>query len=153
VTSAIRLQQVHLINSRVTLELDTDPSLPLVVADANQLLQIVLHVIGNAIDALQEVGCGVLKLTTRADGDTVIFEVKDSGTGISQPDKVFDPFYTTKPVGKGTGLGLSMAYGIVKKHGGEISCWNNPGIGATFRIALPIGTLTRAPQQEPGIRR
>lgn len=138
VAAAIRLQQSLLIDSRIAVELNTAHSAPLVMADANQMLQVILHVVGNAIDALQEVGGGVLKLTTRVIGDTVSLEVTDTGPGIREPNKVFDPFYTTKPVGQGTGLGLSMAYGIINKHGGKISGWNNPGGGATFRITLPV---------------
>ena len=146
IASAVRLQQVQLVNCRITVELDTALEAPLVMADSNQMLQVVLHVVGNAIDALQEVGGGVLKLTTCVADGTVALEVTDTGPGIREPNRVFDPFYTTKPVGKGTGLGLSMAYGIIRKHGGEISCWNNPGGGATFRITLPFGARATIPQ-------
>jgi len=62
----------------------------------------------------------------------------DNGNGISFPDKIFDPFFTTKEVGKGTGLGLSICYGILKEHGGEITCQNNlDRPGATFFVRLP----------------
>ncbi|MOA64030.1 Sporulation kinase E [compost metagenome] len=67
-------------------------------------------------------------------------EVADTGAGIAPEilQKIFDPFFTTKPVGQGTGLGLSLSYGIVKKHGGDISVRSEPGVGTTFRIELPM---------------
>ena len=61
----------------------------------------------------------------------------DTGPGMRDPHLVFDPFYTTKPVGKGTGLGLSICYGLIQDQGGQISCYNRPEGGATFRIELP----------------
>ena len=63
----------------------------------------------------------------------------DNGTGISDVERIFDPFYTTKQTGKGTGLGLSICYGIVRAHGGEIQCRNNAGgHGSTFSIRIPV---------------
>ncbi len=63
---------------------------------------------------------------------------RDNGHGIKHPDRIFDPFFTTKEIGKGTGLGLSICYGIVREHGGEITCHNNAdGDGATFIVRLP----------------
>jgi two-component system NtrC family sensor kinase len=70
-------------------------------------------------------------------GDRLLIEFIDNGTGVRELPKVFDPFYTTKPVGKGTGLGLSICYGIVTKHGGEILVRNVPPRGACFTILLP----------------
>jgi two-component system NtrC family sensor kinase len=68
--------------------------------------------------------------------------VSDNGAGIKNADRVFDPFYTSKEVGKGTGLGLSICYGIVREHGGDISCHNDvSGRGATFTVRLPKGEL------------
>jgi two-component system NtrC family sensor kinase len=65
--------------------------------------------------------------------------VSDNGTGIADPQHIFDPFYTTKQPGKGTGLGLSICYGIVRAHGGEIQCWNNAkGGGSTFVVRIPL---------------
>jgi signal transduction histidine kinase len=111
--------------------------LPGVRGDANQLLQVFFNVIDNAIDALEEAGGGRLTVRTALEQQHVVVEISDTGPGIKDPRLVFDPFYTTKPVGKGTGLGLSICYGIVQEHGGRISCFNRPEGGATFRIDLP----------------
>ncbi|MFP3381296.1 ATP-binding protein, partial [Bacillus sp. SIMBA_069] len=72
-------------------------------------------------------------------------EVTDTGAGIAPENvqKIFDPFFTTKPVGQGTGLGLSLSYGIVKKHGGEITVSSQVGVGTTFRVQLPISQQVR----------
>jgi signal transduction histidine kinase len=67
----------------------------------------------------------------------VVLEFSDSGPGMEQPDRVFDPFYTTRPIGQGTGLGLSVCYGIIQEHNGTITCLNHAEGGATFRIELP----------------
>jgi len=77
-------------------------------------------------------------VSTAVEQQYVVIEVSDTGPGIKEPRLVFDPFYTTKPVGKGTGLGLSICYGIVQEHGGRVSCYNRPGGGATFRVELPV---------------
>jgi two-component system NtrC family sensor kinase len=89
---------------------------------------------------------GVLTVSTREEGDHVFLEFCDSGPGMEDPDRVFDPFYTTKPVGHGTGLGLSACYGIIHEHGGELTCENRSGGGAIFRIDLPV-SATRSIQQ------
>jgi signal transduction histidine kinase len=73
-----------------------------------------------------------------------MLDFADSGPGLKEPRRVFDPFYTTKPVGKGTGLGLSTCYGIIQQHDGEISCHNRPEGGAVFTILLPV-----APEPTP----
>ena len=141
VNNALKLRRLDLVGQQIKLDLQCDPNLPMISADPNQILQVLLHVIGNAIDALNEVGGGTLTLRTQCDATFAWVEVSDNGPGLRSPDKVFDPFYTTKPVGKGTGLGLSMAYGIVNKHNGQIICRNNPDRGATFRVALPLTPL------------
>ena len=71
-----------------------------------------------------------------------MLQFSDSGPGIRDPRRVFDPFYTTKPVGKGTGLGLSAAYGVVQDHGGQITCRNKPEGGAMFVLKLPVASAT-----------
>ena len=111
--------------------------LPLVLGDSNHLLQVFLHILNNAIDALKEVGGGLLQVSTRRENDFVVVEISDTGPGIKEPERIFEPFYTTKPVGQGSGLGLSACYGIVQEHGGTITCFNRPGGGASFVISLP----------------
>jgi two-component system NtrC family sensor kinase len=85
---------------------------------------------------------------TGADANQVFIELTDSGPGVKDPSRVFDPFYTTKPVGKGTGLGLSICYGIITEHGGRILVRNTPERGATFRIELPMRVQVQE-QQAP----
>ena len=133
---------VHLSNldlRGVPVEVVTIPSssLPPVFGDANHLMQVLFNLISNAVDAMEEVGGGKLMLKTGHDSTRVIVEVSDTGPGIKSLTQVFDPFYTTKPVGKGTGLGLSICYGIVQDHGGQIECFNRPEGGATFLVTLP----------------
>jgi len=70
-------------------------------------------------------------------------EFRDSGPGLKNPSKIFDPFYTTKKIGKGTGLGLSICYGIVKEHGGDISAFNHEEGGAVFLLQIPITASQR----------
>src|ERR1051326_9546657 len=74
-------------------------------------------------------------------GHAIEISLADNGTGITEVERIFDPFYTTKQTGKGTGLGLSICYGIVRAHGGEIQCWNNAhSEGSTFSIRVPVAT-------------
>ena len=121
-----------------------DEGLPDVIGDAHQLQQVFLNILNNAYDAVHEVGrpARIEIMTTKA-SDAVEVSFCDNGYGISHPDRIFDPFFTTKEVGKGTGLGLSICYGIVKEHGGEILCHNNPdGQGATFIVRFPAAPHT-----------
>ena len=106
--------------------------------DSSQLLHVFLQLISNAVDALAETQGGTLEITLRTSGANLLVEFADSGPGLKEPQRVFEPFYTTKPVGKGTGLGLSTCYGIIQQHNGEISCRNRPEGGAVFTITLPL---------------
>src|SRR5207302_2508050 len=107
-------------------------------ADPHQLEQVFLNIINNAVDALLEAGKGgTLKVCIYAKDGNVYTEFHDSGTGIKEPNRIFDPFYTTKSVGKGTGLGLSICYGIVKEHGGDITAHNGTEGGAVIEVRLP----------------
>lgn len=116
-----------------------DRSIPNAFADAHQLQQVFLNILNNAYDAIRESGrAGQIKVTTREFGGRIEVAIGDNGTGVSDTARIFEPFYTTKDVGKGTGLGLSICYGIVKEHGGEITCVNNAeGRGCTFVVQLP----------------
>lgn len=114
-------------------------NLPLLNADAHQLQQVFLNIINNAVDAiLERSDRGEIWVRTEHVGQRIVVEIVDSGPGVQDPHRVFDPFYTTKPVGKGTGLGLSICYGIVTEHGGEISVQNVPPRGAAFVLMFPI---------------
>jgi PAS domain S-box-containing protein len=124
------------------------------LGDAQQLQQVFLNILNNAYDAVQESGQrGHIAIATRRSGESLEVAISDNGTGIADPQRIFDPFYTTKQVGKGTGLGLSICYGIVRAHGGEIQCWNNDAAsGSTFLVRVPVATeaATAAVAKEAG---
>ena len=135
---ALQMQEVPTSGKNIRIECKVQPGLARVHGNANQLLQTFLHIVENAIDALEEVGGGVLSVSARTEENSVVVvEFSDSGAGIKEPQRVFDPFYTTKPVGKGTGLGLSATYGVIQDHHGQISCHNKPEGGAVFALRLP----------------
>jgi PAS domain S-box-containing protein len=126
-----------------------EPQLPLTAGDFHQLQQVFLNILNNAVDAVVEKGGkGEIWIRTVLAGNRLRVEITDNGPGVKDPHRVFDPFYTTKPVGKGTGLGLSICYGIVKEHGGEIQVRNSPPRGATFAIVLPILAIGDSPTKE-----
>ncbi len=135
--SAVQLRQLDLREKNIRIEFENRGVLPAVRGDPNQLLQVFYHLITNAVDAMETIGGGSLTIRAFRDRGFVIVEFSDTGPGLQNPDKVFDPFYTTKPVGKGTGLGLSICYGVLQEHGGHIVGFNRPEGGCTFRIELP----------------
>jgi two-component system NtrC family sensor kinase len=136
-TLALRDYDLRMKNIRLHLDLASD--LPLTAADPHQLQQVFLNLVNNAVDAiLESAGEGDLWVHTSRRGDRLIIEFTDSGSGVREPSKVFDPFYTTKPVGKGTGLGLSICYGIITEHGGTIRVKNVQPHGASFSIEMPF---------------
>lgn len=137
VQTAIKMSHPRLTARNIRLEMNITNELPPVLGDSHQLLQVCLHIMGNAIDALDGMSGGLVIVNTSRENGQVIIEFSDSGPGARDPNRVFDPFYTTKPVGKGTGLGLSACYGIVQEHNGRILCQNRPSGGAMFRIELP----------------
>src|SRR5437016_6826762 len=99
-------------------------------------MQVFFNLISNAVDAMEAHQGGLLTIKTMRDRGNVVILFSDTGTGIKEPHRVFDPFYTTKPVGKGTGLGLSICFGIVQEHSGKILCYNRQEGGAVFRVEL-----------------
>jgi signal transduction histidine kinase len=127
-------------NPRVQLEINSEGAIPKVAADSSRILHVFLQIIGNGVDAVEEKGSGSLLITLRVVNQQVEVEFADSGGGLLEPEHVFDPFYTTKGVGKGIGLGLSTCYGIVRQHGGDISCSNRVGGGAIFTVRLPAAS-------------
>jgi two-component system NtrC family sensor kinase len=104
----------------------------------SQLNQVFMNLIVNAAHAIEE--RGTITVRTGSDAEKVWVEVRDTGSGISKDHlpRIFEPFYTTKPVGKGTGLGLSLSYGIVQRHRGSIEVTSEVGQGSCFKVTLPI---------------
>jgi two-component system NtrC family sensor kinase len=111
-----------------------------VTANREQLVQVFMALLINAVDAMEEQGTITIR-TRRGRGarEAIVAEVVDQGVGIPRGDtsKIFEPFFTTKAPGRGTGLGLSICYGIIADHGGRIEVDSTPGSGSTFRILLP----------------
>jgi len=125
-TLALRDYDLRMNNIRVHLDLASD--LPVTAADPHQLQQVFLNMVNNAADAILERSTeGDLWVRTAMEGERLIIEFTDSGPGVKDPSRVFDPFYTTKPVGKGTGLGLSICYGIVTEQ--RFVCGTGPREG------------------------
>jgi two-component system NtrC family sensor kinase len=145
-TLALRDYDLRVNNIRVHLNLAAN--LPMTAADPHQLQQVFLNMVNNAVDAILERSAdGELWVRTGVAGERLVIEFTDSGTGVQDASRVFDPFYTTKPVGKGTGLGLSICYGIVTEHGGTIRVRNLPTRGACFTIELPYQPAVSAAGQ------
>ena len=148
VSNAVQLRALDLRAGGPRIELQLESVLPGVRGDGNQLLQVFFNVISNAIDALENAANGVLTIKTSRDRGNVVILFADNGPGLKDPHRVFDPFYTTKPIGKGTGLGLSICFGIVQEHAGKILCYNGQQGGAVFRVELPA-VLAAFPTKEP----
>jgi PAS domain S-box-containing protein len=137
VLDVVSLLEHQLDGARVKVRKELAENLPDVRGNENRLQQVFFNLILNAKDAMPHGGW--LTLATRADDDTVVIEVADTGHGITREDikRIYDPFFTTKGMGRGTGLGLSVSYGILQEHGGAIVVDSVPGQGTTFQVTLP----------------
>jgi signal transduction histidine kinase len=136
----INLIEYQLTRDNIHLHYTPSDSPVWVLADENQILQVLMNLIQNARHAMPE--GGDLSLHTQLDARMGSITVTDTGIGIAEANigRIFDPFFTTKPVGQGTGLGLSVSYGIVKRHGGDILVTSQPGAGASFVVRLPLAS-------------
>jgi two-component system NtrC family sensor kinase len=137
---------------KVREKLDSD--LPEIVGSEDQLQQVFMNVISNAVEAMSGTKDGFLSVETaysEEDGN-IIVRLKDSGAGVLDENisKLFEPFFTTKKKGKGVGLGLSVAYGIIKEHGGSVYVNSKSGKGTTFKIRLPLKPLCDGLDQQGG---
>ncbi|HXW60967.1 MAG TPA: ATP-binding protein [Candidatus Acidoferrales bacterium] len=150
VEETLALREYDMKLNNIVVHREFDPSMPLTQGDFHQLEQVFLNILNNAVDAMRDKGGpGELWIRTEFVGDRLRVEFTDNGPGVTNSHRIFDPFYTTKPVGKGTGLGLSICYGIVKEHGGEIQVRNAPPLGATFVVTLPWLPVPRAAPTRP----
>jgi C4-dicarboxylate-specific signal transduction histidine kinase len=104
----------------------------------DRLVQVIQSVLKNAMEAIRDMkDGGTIAITTGMDGDKTFVSISDDGPGIKNPNRLFEPFYTTKEVGRGTGMALSVGHSILQHYGGTITAENNLKGGATFRIILP----------------
>ncbi len=126
--------------NNAALNLDIAHDIPPVWLDANELEQVLANLVNNSIDALGD--GGAINLSARRVDDYLVLEVSDDGSGIAPDnvDKIFQPFFTTKPVGQGTGMGLSVVYGIVRGWGGNIEVKSTVGKGTTISMRVPLAS-------------
>ncbi len=137
----------------ITFENTPDPRLPRLAVVSDQVQQVLVNVLINAVDAVDEKfrvlppeqAAGAIRCRTGVDGTDLFVEISDNGKGIPEIHlpKIFEPFFTTKRVGEGTGLGLWVSYGIIKSFQGEISAESVEGEGTTFTIRLPLHITIR----------
>ncbi|MBI5443006.1 MAG: response regulator [Deltaproteobacteria bacterium] len=113
--------------------------LPAVVAIGDQIRQVMLNLLNNAMQAMPK-GGGRIRVSTELTGESILIRLQDTGTGIAPEHlgRIFEPFFTTKPPSKGTGLGLPISQAIVQRHGGTMDVESTPGQGTTFTVALPL---------------
>ena len=148
----LRAYEMKTHNIEVTTEFA--PDLPSTMADGGQLQQVFLNIILNAEQAIMTAhNKGNLLIKTEAKGNRIRISFKDDGPGIASEnlDRIFHPFFTTKPVGEGTGLGLSLSYGIIKAHKGKIYAESTVGQGATFVVELPIVSSEQPELADPAV--
>ncbi len=137
----LELRRYALRTQQITVETELEPTLPITWADPFQLQQVVLNLLTNAEHAVRASARERrIILRTRRSDQWLVASVEDTGVGIAPEavERIFNPFYSTKPVGEGTGLGLSISDGIVREHGGQIVVHSEPGCGATFSVQLPL---------------
>jgi signal transduction histidine kinase len=129
---------------KITVHRELAGGLPPIHGNHEQLIQVFMALMMNALDAMEEGGyLSIRTYQSRAREDEIVVDIEDTGVGIPRADltKIFEPFYTTKAPGRGTGLGLSVCYGIVAEHLGRIEVDSQPGRGSVFRVFLPVGGM------------
>ena len=146
---SLEMVRGRLKQSGIGLEVSCPPGLTL-RCSATQISQVLLNLLVNAVQAIESAGrgeAGRLRIAAWADGQDAVIEVADNGSGIDPHDlpRIFDPFFTRKPVGEGTGLGLSICHNIVTGHGGRIDVDSRPGAGTRFCITLPLNASRDVP--------
>jgi len=142
IESAVGIARYDKRAKNIELERDLKPGLPALFLVEDQLLQVFINILINAMDACPNDNAR-LKIKTYSENGNVHMHFTDNGIGIKPEDqaKIFEPFFTTKKVGKGTGLGLSVSYGIIRNLNGKISVLSKPGQGSTFKIEIPLNPM------------
>jgi PAS domain S-box-containing protein len=143
VQRTVQMQTYPLRKSNITVDFLPEPSIPAIVADPNQLMQVFLNLLLNAEQAIRESRAkGTIRIRIGRKPDSVWIVFQDDGPGIAVESlaHIFDPFFTTKRPGRGTGLGLSICKTVLREHGGNIEAATAPDGGAVFTITLPVGT-------------
>lgn len=140
VEQTLFLLKHHATFGRLTVQREYAPDLPPVRVDTEQMIQVFMALLLNAADAMDGQGLVVVRSRAGRRGDEAIIEIEDEGPGIAPADleRIFEPFYTTKPPGRGTGLGLSICYGIIERHRGHITVESPEGRGTIVRVILPV---------------
>ncbi len=143
IEDTLRLATNQIKLAKVKVQGDLAPNLPRIYGDRQQLNQVFLNIVLNALDAMPNGGTLSISCSNSRDGELVCVEFTDTGTGIPEHRvaDVFSPFFTTKPGAKGTGLGLSVSLGIIRQHGGDIKVKSQVGKGTTFSIFLPVAKV------------
>jgi len=136
----LQLQEYHLRKRRVEVEVHVEPMLPPLGIGDDELKQLLLNILANAMDAVEDAAQRVIRIRATRQHERIVIQFDDSGPGFMDLNRAFDPFYTTKAVGKGTGLGLSICYGIVQECGGEIALANKEPHGASVEVEIPAAT-------------
>jgi two-component system NtrC family sensor kinase len=152
VTNVLALAQKRLEHSSVQVHTHLSPDMPPVPVVADQITQVFLNIVINAIEAMPSGGELHLETMLAEDGEWALVRFHDTGMGMpsEQIANLFEPFYTTKS--DGTGLGLAISYGIVERHGGEIDVSSQPERGTTFVVKLPLHPVTEGSQSpQPGL--
>jgi len=147
VQRTVQMQAYPLRKSNITVDFQPQPSIPAVVADPNQLMQVFLNLLLNAEQAIRESReKGTIRVRIERKPDSVSIVFQDDGPGIATENlaHIFDPFFTTKRPGRGTGLGLSICKTVLREHGGNIEAATAPGGGAVFTITLPVAAAESA---------
>lgn len=140
----IQLREYHIRKHNIQMSVHVDPAMPRIAIGEDELKQVLLNILNNAIDAVEESAKREIRIAVTSQDNRAVIQFEDSGPGFTDPNRAFDPFYTTKPVGKGTGLGLSICYGIVQECGGEITLANKQPYGASVALELPIAAAAVA---------
>ena len=141
VRETVQLREYHLRKLGIQVEIEIEEDLPCVAIGEDELRQVLLNLLSNAMDAVEDSKERRIRVAASSHRERVRIRFEDSGPGFAELNRAFDPFYTTKPVGKGTGLGLSICYGIMQECGGGITLSNTPPYGASITVEIPTAAV------------